>query len=167
MTLIALSERDIERSGPDAWRYPNIISLSESEVIPRTKEVAGESVPPLELGALQARLRDLADLRDGWDSYGAPPIDRFVLAAVTHLLERLPWDEIRPPQVVPTSLGGITLEWHRPGLEFSVEVRPDRESNAVASAFFADDFANDSWEENLRTANQARLITAFRRVAAR
>lgn len=166
MTLLALSEKDIERGAPRAWLSSTTLALSASEVVPRISEVTEALVRTLELTGLQIKLQELGELREGWDSYGAPPIDRFVLEAVARFLEQLPWDQVRPPHIVPTSRGGVALEWHRPGLEFSIEVEPTAESKAAAWAFFADD-AGDTWEEELLSADQARLIAAFRRVAAR
>lgn len=167
MTLLTLSEKDIERGAPRAWLSSSALALSASEVIPRISEVTEALVPTLELTGLQSKLQELAELREGWDSYGAPPIERFVLEAVARFLEQLPWGQIRPPHIVPTSRGGVSLEWHRPGLEFSIEVEPTAESQAAAWAFFADDDAGDTWEEELLSADQARLTAAFRRVAAR
>lgn len=167
MTVFALSENVIERRPSRAWLSLSSLALSASEVVASTSNVAEALARTSELAGLQDRLRELADLPEGWDSYGAPAIDRLVLDAVAHLLQNLPWEEIRPPQVVPTSRGGVALEWHRPGLEFSLEVEPGPESNTVTLAFLADDATGDTWEEDLPIADQTRLSAALRRVATR
>lgn len=75
----------------------------------------------LDMPALAARFEKLAALRDGWDSYGAPRIDR-------DLRDPVLWCALvlspgrGQPALVPLSSGGVQLEWPD-GTE--VEVRPD------------------------------------------
>lgn len=65
----------------------------------------------------------LGDLPQNWDSYGARPIDPSVaLAAIRFLSDVLPADT-PPPQIVPTSRGGIQLEWHCNGVDLEIDVR--------------------------------------------
>ena len=67
---------------------------------------------------VRARLKELLDLPQGWDSYGAGCIDPKAVDAASRLLDVLDHD----PAVIPTSHGGIQLEWHRDGLELEVEI---------------------------------------------
>ena len=66
---------------------------------------------------------DLGMLLPNWDSYGARPIDpRIAAHTVSILMDTL--DEGSPfPAVVPTSRGGIQLEWHAGGIDLEVDVR--------------------------------------------
>ena len=73
------------------------------------------------------QLAALATLPDGWDSYGARPI----APAATEEARRLLWlmdDPSQAPSVVPTSRGGVQLEWAHPhglGSEVEIEIGPD------------------------------------------
>lgn len=69
---------------------------------------------------VQKSLFDFAKLSEGWDSYGAPPIGwqagLFALSVLN--------DFMRPrtpiPQVVPSTAGGIQLEWHQKGVDLEL-----------------------------------------------
>ena len=68
------------------------------------------------------RLRRLMELPPGWDSYGASPVDGSIVGYTQQILSRV-MDEATPlPQIVPTSTGGIQLEWHQQGIDLEVEV---------------------------------------------
>ena len=70
------------------------------------------------------RLQHLIALRPNWDSYGARPIDpNAVVFALEFLRTSLPHDG-KAPQIVPTSTGGLQLEWHANGVDLEVEVDP-------------------------------------------
>lgn len=66
---------------------------------------------------------NLGQLSRDWNSYGARAIDPKTAAlAVNVLLEVL--SESDPfPSVVPTSRGGVLLEWHDGGVDLEVDVR--------------------------------------------
>ncbi len=55
----------------------------------------------------------LAELKDGWDSYGGKPITTAAILALESF------------SVVPCSDGGIDLVSYRDGLELSIEIQPD------------------------------------------
>ncbi len=64
-------------------------------------------------------LVQLLGLKENWIS-GAPPISPVaVLSAVAFLLENAPPD-IPQPQVFPTSIGGVALEWHTHGVDIEI-----------------------------------------------
>ncbi len=69
-----------------------------------------------------ASIRRLAALRYGWDSHdGIAPTHESMNAArraVYALREH-------PPQVVPTSNGGVQFEWHEVGVDIEFELGPD------------------------------------------
>jgi hypothetical protein len=72
---------------------------------------------------LLQKVCQLGSLPPNWNSYGAKPIQRGIAAAaVTMLLNLLsPQDPV--PAVVPTSHGGILLEWHMGGIDLEVDIR--------------------------------------------
>lgn len=68
------------------------------------------------------RMAEIAELRAGWNSYNARPIEMSnVVTAVNLLLRYLP-AHARLPMIVPTVHGGIQLEWHTPSVEVEVYV---------------------------------------------
>jgi len=62
--------------------------------------------------ATSEKLNELALLKAGWDCYGAPPIERKIIDAAIHFVSQLPDTIHIQPRVVPTSAGGLQLEWH-------------------------------------------------------
>lgn len=80
---------------------------------------------PSWMPSVLGRLKRLLSLPGGWDSYGAPPIDRDAVVHVVEVLNRALGPDAPAPQVVPTPFGGIQLEWHRRGVDLEIEIRPD------------------------------------------
>jgi hypothetical protein len=66
---------------------------------------------------------ELGSLPPNWNSYGGQPIrPEIAEAAVTLLLNLLtPADPL--PSVVPTTRGGILLEWHEGGIDLEVDIQ--------------------------------------------
>lgn len=72
---------------------------------------------------LQRKLRSLMRLGPGWDSYGARAIyARAVDAALVFLVRSAQYPR---PSIVPTSKGGIQLEWHDGRIDVEIEFTPD------------------------------------------
>lgn len=70
------------------------------------------------------KLEELKELKDNWDSYGAPPIDkecikraRWFLLAIGPKVSRGVWS-------VPCSHGGVQLEWHQGAVNLEIEFKP-------------------------------------------
>lgn len=82
-----------------------------------------EEEPPTWFLPLLQQICQLGDLRSNWDSYGAWPLDPPTAAhAVTILLESLTANDPKP-SVVPTSGGGLMIEWHLGGVDLEIEVQ--------------------------------------------
>ena len=75
------------------------------------------------LKELVRRMEAVLKLKADWDTYSAPPINRATTDAaffsMLALASRCP--DSPPPQVVPTSAGGIQLEWHEKGVHLELE----------------------------------------------
>lgn len=77
--------------------------------------------PPTWLRELLPRLEHYLALSDGWDSYRARTVSRRAVSlAITLLADAAR----RPDRVLPTSGGGVQLEWDG-DIELELEVRPD------------------------------------------
>ena len=70
------------------------------------------------------RLNELLNLQKGWDSYGAPPINPEVVAAVKSFLKAIRQTRA---SVVPTNSGGVQVESHIDGYDVEIEFITDGE----------------------------------------
>jgi len=137
---------------------------------------AGESIvidiPLHESDAPAIRLNDdfieaeraiaaLLKMPAGWDSYGAKPIDRQRAAAALYVV----WMSIAagapPPAIVPTSDGGIQLEWHRCGVD--LEIRAP--AGTLLEVSFEDLESGEFYESEMIGADWAPLKSFFDRVS--
>lgn len=75
-------------------------------------------------------LWSLLRLEPGWDSYGASAVEAHAVVAALAFLGRLPLQSA--PSLVPTSRGGIQLEWHTGGVDVEIECLPN--GQAILSA---------------------------------
>jgi len=124
-------------------------SITESELVP----IATSPAPPIDYQELRKRaaldwasnvIEPLRALPPNWDSYGADPVDGAVARLGIRLLAGLALERVSPPQAFPTADGGLSLEWHRPDLDFVISIaRPDDEP---PSAYFR--AAAEEWEVN-------------------
>ncbi len=95
----------------------------------------------------RSQIRPLLDLPPDWDSYGGLPIDKQSADFATALLIYLGNRYVEPPSVVPTSKGGVSLEWYRPTLEVGFEVRPGPRGHPQLSIFYSNDATGVEWED--------------------
>lgn len=64
----------------------------------------------------------ITELKQGWDSYDAPPIrwDAGLFSLI--ILRNAMRPETPVPQVVPSSVGGIQLEWHERSIDLELHI---------------------------------------------
>ena len=79
---------------------------------------------------VHAELRDLLALAPNWDSYGAPVIDAAVAKKVAVILNVLAQEGQPRPGLVPTSVGGIQIEWYTNRIELQLELEPPSPNNS-------------------------------------
>lgn len=142
--------------------FTDITSVAQVAVIPFGQHalVLQQPLPSWSHGLLW-KISELGDLETGWDSYGARPVDpECAAAAVDFLLDLL--DSSTPqPSIVPTSRGGIQLEWHRLGADLEIEI----ESPARFHVFFEDERTGEETEVTL-TDNLLPLMPLLDRLSA-
>lgn len=85
------------------------------------------------LQTTEEKIQGFLDLEENWDSYGGAKIDTFCAT----FIEALAKATENPPTPVPTSEGGVALEWHN-GAEFTVSIKPLREHIKQISIYFYD-----------------------------
>lgn len=122
-------------------------------------EVTGRE--PAWIAPTAGALADLLELPSNWNSYGAHPVDAALIQTAFGLLVNAgsEW-EFPPPIVVPTSRGGVQLEWHTRGIDLELEVKPDGRHHL----FFEDLLHQTEWEGDV-DANTEPLATALAELA--
>ena len=104
-------------SPQDDW--PLILNFGEAKFTFKTN-------PPEWVTPLLWAVCELDALQHNWDSYGGLPISLKVAEKAISLLITLQTSSGDPiPSVVPTSNGGIQLEWHEGGVDLEIELSPD------------------------------------------
>jgi hypothetical protein len=97
------------------------VEVSERRVTLRV-EWEGEEPPWVE-PTLNA-LGELLALPANWDSYGAYRVDPESVASAGRALCLVMGSDTIPPTIVPTSEGGIQLEWHARGVDLEIDISP-------------------------------------------
>lgn len=156
---VMLSDEDI-RIRPAAWASPGL-ALSDDAIVLSEPRLSTSRVETRWLeAAVEQQLSPLRSLAEGWDTYGAPSIDIEAIRGAESLLVSLSAARLPLPYVVPTSKGGVALEWHRGALELLIEIYP---GGAEPAAYFADDETGEEWDQPL-SASEERLIAALIRM---
>lgn len=82
-----------------------------------------EQEPPIWFQPILYKVCALGDLQFDWNSYGAKPIDPETAVTTLQIMLIVLSENDPEPAVVPTSSGGIMLEWHLAGIDLEVDVR--------------------------------------------
>jgi hypothetical protein len=116
-----------------------------------------EDDPPSWVGPTVKALGQLLRLSSGWDSYGACPINPYCVAQAIRLARDIMHQRTPAPTVVPTTSGGVQLEWHTRGVDLEIEV----ESPSRISVSFQDHRTGESWDaDDLDNFAKVRVILA-------
>jgi hypothetical protein len=67
----------------------------------------------------------LSTLVEGWDAEGGLPLDFDTAMECVSFLLQMALHETPAPQIVPTSLGGLQLEWHTAGSDLEITFEPN------------------------------------------
>jgi len=68
------------------------------------------------------RMTSLIRLPAGWDSYGAPAPRYEAAMFALEVLQRVMRNDTPVPAVVPSSTGGIQLEWHEKSVDLEIHI---------------------------------------------
>lgn len=112
--------RNVRRSAP-----PITMEASQPLSMPFGEQGSIEFVdePPKWIMPLLNQICRLGDLSFDWNSYGALPVDPEIAAnAICMLLNVLSATDPLPA-VVPTSRGGLMIEWHDRGIDLEIDFR--------------------------------------------
>ena len=157
----ALSENDVFEQSTGAVTLPDSGMLVHSEakltvglnniqihveLLGRTDQFGGWVWPTLK--SLDSKLQ----LAPNWDSHGALQIDKQRVLDAINVLFRTMSIDTAAPWVVPTTDGGIQLEWHRKDEDLEVEIN----GGGDASIYFHNARTGEEWEISL-SENMPRL----------
>jgi hypothetical protein len=78
---------------------------------------------PAWLDPLVEKLNELLGLEPNWDGRGAPRVGKGSVAMAIEVVDKVLWAEV-PPQIVPTPVGGLQLEWHHNEIDIEIEIDP-------------------------------------------
>ena len=107
-------QRTVSQIPADAPGY------SETEITEAIQEAVDERRQPF-----LKRLLPLRNLLKNWNSYGAVPVrEENIEFVLQQLFPVLLASSLPVPAVIPTSTGGIQLEWH--GLSYDLEVEIEK-----------------------------------------
>lgn len=95
------------------------------------------------------RIAELRSMAPGWDSYGAHSVTHKAAVNAVRMFCQIMYDETPAPQVVPTNLGNIQLEWHVHGIDLEIEIAGD----GAVHCYFADNGEeHPEWTESFNYA---------------
>jgi hypothetical protein len=111
--------------------------------------------------SIRQNVANLLDLSENWDSFGASAIKLEYAESALSLLQSIMDSETLTPSIVPTSVGGLQMEWHAKGIDLEVEV----ESISRVNVFYEDSHRGVSWEDELSTdlSKLTEAVTRLRR----
>lgn len=122
----AYRDRALDQRSPRRAPAPPItMEASQPFSIPfgRERYFEFEQEPPGWFRPLLNQVCELGNLPFDWNSYGAKPIDPETAASALRLMLDVLSADDPQPAVVPTSRGGVLLEWHEGGVDLEVDVR--------------------------------------------
>lgn len=128
-----LSDRTLVRPrnpfkvGKNATSIPFSTFNHGEQRIEDTIWIRSEGVVPLWAGEAANSLVEILNLAEDWDSYGAHSVELEIVFRAFEVLCSVMSDIVPMPSIVPTSSGGIQLEWHESGTDLEVEITPSGE----------------------------------------
>jgi len=128
----------------------------------RTKSTSSQATDYGEQPAWQAnaveKVCQLLELPEYWDSYQSPKIDPQLGMFVLQVLNNFMSAEISTPEIYPSSVGGIQLEWHIDSSDFELHI-----PEPYAYEFYLNDIAGEE-EKELSGSSLAQLEEFFMRL---
>ncbi|MCD6218565.1 hypothetical protein J7L05_12025 [bacterium] len=106
------------------------------------------------------KLIDLNDLKDNWDSEGAPSIDIDCILAAIVLLAQITQDNTPEPYIFPTLQGGVQIEWSTKKAEIEIEII---NKNTILVLFDKPNGEELDWEEEIYD-NIPRLVNCVKQL---
>lgn len=87
-----------------------------------TTKVARPAAGEAWRAAIRQRLSEFVRMPSNWDGYGAPVVSAAVAALAFAVLEDVMRPGVPLPHVVPSSTGGVQIEWHERDIDLELHV---------------------------------------------
>lgn len=130
---------------------------------PSAVSEAQEPRIPAWLARTARAVLQLRFLEPNWNNRGASAPDANTLLRALDLLVRAASYDTPPPDVVPTAIGGVQLEWHRCRMDIELEVAPE----GKASLYWHKRDTGREWEGELASWWPSELQEAIGELTAR
>ncbi len=121
-----------------------------------------QTIPPW-LEATGFAINNLVRLQPNWNNRGARAVDTEAAQKALELLVGAGHFETPAPDVVPTVVGGLQLEWHRCRMDIELEISPQR----VVTLYLLDRDSNREWEGSIDGRRPSRLVEALSELTER
>lgn len=86
------------------------------------REAHSAAVQPKWQASVLAKVTELLNLRQGWDGYNAPALKHDAAMFAMVILQNVMKQSTPEPSVVPSSTGGVQLEWHLNRIDLEIHV---------------------------------------------
>lgn len=103
-----------------AAMQPSISKAAITEFPRKENFILSQAIPEY-LQPLVLNILDMKNLPSNWDSYNSPKISSLFLNAAIAFSLKMFREDTPLPSVVPTSKGGVQLEWHINGVDFEID----------------------------------------------
>jgi hypothetical protein len=127
------------------FSFRSIRKAESSSVIRPESTLTGQI--PAWFDAVARKCVSFVELENNWDSYGGRPVHESIAQAAANLIVQLVRASVPEPTVVPTSGGGIQLEWHTTTVDLEIELA----SAGRISAVFEDRTTGREWEHEFQS----------------
>jgi hypothetical protein len=104
--------------------------------------------PPDWVAPTLKTLGQLLTLPQDWNSYGSRAVDPACAWAAWQLLLLVMGEDSPVPSLVPTSRGGVQIEWHAKGIDLEIEVVTPQQFHVS----FEDADTAEAWEKEMTDA---------------
>lgn len=152
-----------ELANPDL-SWPDVAALAGRGQVEVTSRPTSEPAQDPRVLAALAMLDRLGRLPPGWDGDAARPVATGVLEAVGRFIRSGALEHAKAAdlQLVPTTQGGVQLEWHTHDLDLILECEP----TGAVSYYVADETSGEEAEGLVDDIGDGLLARTFLRLAS-
>jgi hypothetical protein len=105
-------------------------------------------------------IQGFVDLPENWNSYGAKRVQPELAEAAIRLLPKVIQSGTPKPEVVPTTAGGVQIEWHVGGIDLEIKILTQDKINVS----FEESASGQEWSRELSLADLDVLIPTVSKI---
>ena len=122
---------DQSRIAESVEEIDNSVDELLSKALTRDLETVLANLPE----TLATKFRQISELTDNWDSYGAPPIDEDALGNSAYIVQLGVELSLPLPAIAPGSDAGIGIEWTSDKGDLYIDIAPESETTYALSKY--------------------------------